>query len=77
MSKATKIVTVGDARDQKRASDYNRFYAKMDAAAAKAEAIRATLAVNPHIGVLSRNGKAVYYVNFPQYREASTPAALI
>lgn len=36
----------------------------------------ATLAANPHIGVLSRNGSPVYYVTTPEYREAADPRTL-
>lgn len=34
------------------------------------------LSANPQIGVLCREGMAVYYVNFP-YTEATDPAALV
>lgn len=32
---------------------------------------------NPQIGILIRDGKPVYYVNWPTYREASDPAQLV
>ena len=38
--------------------------------------IQEFLDLNPHIGTLNRNGKTVYYVTAPTYREASHPLDL-
>ena len=50
---------------------------RANAEIAKRQRIEGILAANAEIGVLMRNGGAVYYVNFPVYREAKDPAALL
>ena len=70
------IITLRDAMKKKVAAEAAAYEAGLAREAAK-QAVAAILASNPQIGVLNRNGKAVYYVNFPQYREASTPAAFV
>lgn len=34
-------------------------------------------AMYPHVGVLTRRGRPVYYVNTPAYRESADPRALV
>ena len=70
------IITVRDVMKQKAAAEAAAYEISLAQVAAQ-QNVNALLAANPQVGVLNRNGKAVYYVNFPDYREASTPAALI
>jgi hypothetical protein len=44
---------------------------------AEGDRIARILRRHHEIGVLIRYGVPVYYVNFPEYREAADPAALI
>jgi hypothetical protein len=39
--------------------------------------IQQLLSRYPEIGVLSRNGKTIYYITRPHYREAHHPVELI
>jgi hypothetical protein len=56
---------------------FDIFDRKRDAQAWIDAGIAACLAANPQIGVLMRNGKHVYYVNSPEYREAQYPQGLL
>lgn len=57
----TKIMTVGDVRDAKRAAD-DAMWARSDAAQAKAALAAGTwMPQDPRIGVLCRGGAPVYY----------------
>lgn len=51
--------------------------AKAQAQLAERQRIQSILDANGEIGILMRNCNLVYYVNFPVYREASDPAALV
>lgn len=56
----SKIVTLNDVRKKKYALEAQRLY-KADLIKAKSDKVKRALADNPHIGVLMRNGKVVYY----------------
>jgi hypothetical protein len=51
--------------------------AKAQAEIAKRQRIEGILAANPEIGVLQGEKCLRYYVNWPAYREAKDPAALL
>jgi len=51
--------------------------AKVQAEIAERQRIQGILDAHGEIGVLMRKGGPVYYVNWPAYREATDPAALI
>jgi hypothetical protein len=73
---AQRIFTLADARDERRNAELPAL-ARAAAARLEAERIAGVLRENPAIGVLCRNGRSVFYVNFPCYREAGDPAALV
>lgn len=79
-AKVQKIITVGDVRDQKAAIEAAANHVAEVVAQQAAEADRNTrmfLKANPHVGMLVRGGKPVFYT-FPaggQYHEG-TPAQL-
>lgn len=51
--------------------------AKAQAQVAERQRIESILQANPEIGVLQGEKGVRYYVNFPTYREATDPAALV
>ena len=51
--------------------------AKAQAEIAERQRIQGILDANGEIGILMRKGGPVYYVNWPVYREAKDPAALV
>jgi hypothetical protein len=85
MKKLRKIYTLNDARNDRAISEAraatpgtkeNR-QMRADVAAMLADADARVLAANPQIGKLMRNGKPVYYVTAPEYREAARPFELV
>ena len=51
--------------------------ARTQAEIAERQRVESILLANPEIGILMRHGGALYYVNWPEYREARDPAALV
>jgi hypothetical protein len=72
------VVTVTDSRREKDAE----FWARPAVARAVAQSERDRenaefVAMHPHVGVLCRRGRPVYYVNFPRYVESADPRSLV
>lgn len=72
----TRILTLADARDEKRNAELPSM-ARAQAQVAEQARVAAILAANPQIGVLQGSKGLRYYVNFPVYAEARDPAALV
>ena len=70
-------ITVWHVVDPEDGYVFDTFDLKRDAAHWISNSIAVCLHKNPHIGVLIRKGKPVYYVNFPEYKEAQYPQDLI
>jgi hypothetical protein len=72
----TRIFTLADARDEKRNAELPAL-ARAEAQLAEQRRIQSILDAHGEIGILMRKGGPVYYVNWPVYREARDPAALV
>ena len=72
----SRIFTLADARDEKRDAELPSLV-RAQAEIAERQRIEGILLANPEIGILMRKGGAYYYVNWPEYREARDPAALV
>lgn len=72
----SRIFTLADARDEKRDAELP-YLARAQAEIAERQRIEGILLANPEIGILMRKDGAYYYVNWPEYREARDPAALV
>lgn len=70
--KHAKVRTLWDARNERLAAEFNP---SREAQLRNAAELNAYVIAHPEIGILTRNGQLVYYVNNP-YREARDPRQL-